>query len=246
MKSLTKLAVIALTIAVPFVVRADDGAAAPAEKQWEGSVSYDLSSEYDFRVVDLTGNNWLSSPGASVSAHGFTGWYWGGYGATDYQENDFGLDYSFNLADDRFSVSAGYIFYQYPDGDAHDTHELWASVGMDVFLSPTATWYWDFDEVGGSYLTLGVSHSFDLGEVFGLDESMSWTVDPSASLGIDFEYNSSSTDLNDLLFGVSTSLQLTEQLEIHGGVNLSIALSALNDISQGNEFWANLGASVSF
>ncbi len=75
---------------------------------------------------------------------------------------------------------------------------------------------------------------------------MSWTVDPSASLGIDFEYNSSSTDLNDLLFGVSTSLQLTEQLEIHGGVNLSIALSALNDISQGNEFWANLGASVSF
>lgn len=277
MKSLIKYAAIAVIMALPFVARADaeaEAAAAPhdheaptqpvrvhvhepvvepAEKVWEGSVGYDLSSQYIFRGVDITGNNWLSSPSASVSAYGFTAGYWAGYGHddltgsdSDYQENNFTLTYTTDIADDQLAVTGGYIFYQFPDGDLHDTHELWASLAANMFLSPTATWYWDFDEVGGSYLTLGVSHSFDMNEVFGLDDSVAWTVDPSASLGIDFDYNSNGTDLNDILFGISTSVQLTDQLEIHGSINASIALSGLNDIGQGNEAWAVVGASVSF
>jgi hypothetical protein len=68
----------------------------------------------------------------------------------------------------------------------------------------------------------------------------------SASLGIDFEYNSSDTQLNDILLGAKVPFQVTENFEVHAGVQLSIALDALDDIGQDDELIGNIGASFTF
>lgn len=227
-------------------------AKAPAEeKSWSASVGFDLWSEYIFRGVAIQDNAPLYSPSASFDWKGLSVWYWGGYGdavasGEHYEENDYGVDYTLSLFDEKLSLTAGAIMYHYPDGSGTDTYEFYAIASVDVFLTPTVAYYWDFDEIGASYLTLGVSHSFDLGKLVKLEEPKALSLDLSAALGIDFEYNSSDTQLNDILLGVKVPFQVTENFEVHAGVQVSIALDALDDIGQGDELIGNIGASFSF
>jgi uncharacterized protein (TIGR02001 family) len=227
-------------------------AAAPAEeKSWEVSVGFDLWSEYIFRGVAIQDNAPMYNPSASFSWNGFSAWYWGAYGDSDtngehYEENDYGIDYTLSLFDEKLSLTAGALMYHYPDRSGTDTYELYAIASYDCLLTPTVAYYWDFDEFGASYLTLGVSHSFDLGKLVKLEEPKALSLDLSASLGIDFEYNSSDTQLNDILLGAKVPFQVTENFEVHAGVQLSIALDALDDIGQDDELIGNIGASFTF
>jgi hypothetical protein len=234
-------------------VYADEAPAAEApaaEKSWEASVGFDLWTEYIFRGVAIQDNNPMYNPSVSFSYKGFSAYYWGAYGdgpvaGEHYEENDYGVDYTLGLMNDKLSVTAGFVMYHYPD-DSAETYEFYALASYDCFLSPSIAYYWDFDQIGASYMSLGISHSFDLGQYVKLKEPMSLGLDLSASLGIDFEYNSSDTQLNDILLGVSVPFQVTENFEVHAGLQVSIALSALNDIGQGNELIGNVGGSFSF
>jgi len=256
----------ALVVAMPAVVQADEAPAEPmaeepaAEKSWEASVGVDWFSEYIFRGVDVLANEPFWNPTASVACHGFSIWYWGAFGdstGTDdtYEENDYGVDYTFALLEEKLSITSGFQMFHYPDGNSGaDTYEAYGVISYDVLLQPTASIWYDFDEIGGAYLTLGIGHSFDLSEAVELESPMAWTIDPSAALGLDLGYWSdpflfgtgNDTDFNDLLLGVSTTLQVTEQIEVHAGIQVSVALDSLHDGGQGNELIGNVGASFSF
>ena len=80
---------------------------------------------------------------------------------------------------------------------------------------------------------------------------MAWSLDPSAALSIDLGYNDRTTDsnivLNDILLGLSTTVQINEMLEVHAGINYSISLDALNNIGlSDSHFYGGAGFSVSF
>ena len=73
------------------------------------------------------------------------------------------------------------------------------------------------------------------------------TLEPYALLGLNFGYNTTdSYGWNNFQFGLQGNWQITKLLTAFAGVNYSMAMTALQDIGQGNEFWVNAGVSVGF
>lgn len=231
-----------------------------AEKDWSFSADFTVYSEYIFRGVDLSGSDILLSPSATFGYKGFSAYYWGGFNDADpggpaggrwYEETDLGADYTFTLLDGKLSITGGAVWYLYLDRlSGADTVELYGKASYDTFLQPSVSLYWDIDELHGGYLTFGISHSFDIGSKIGLPEGQSLSIDPSAALSIDLGYNSrvsqSDVQFNDLLLGLSAPWQITENICLHAGVQLSIAMDSLNDIGQGNELIGSGGVTFSF
>ncbi len=271
MKLIRLLTLLAAILAIPVGTRADEAAPAaepapaveeaPAEKEWSASVGFDVWSEYIFRGVDLSGNDAMFNPYASFGWKGFTAYYWGAFNDADtggvaggrwYEETDLGIEYGIDVLDGKLTLAGGALWYLYLDGSSgRDTVELYGKATVNVLLSPYASLYWDIDEFHGGYLSFGVSHSFDLTEALGLGEGQALSIDPSAQLSFDLGYNSrvtdSNVDLNDLLLGLKVPFQITELIQIHAGVQLSVALSALSDgYGQGNELIGNAGVTLSF
>jgi hypothetical protein len=242
------------------VARADEGVVveeAEEEKEWSVSAGFDLWSEYIFRGVRIADNDPLYSPSASFAWKGLSLWYWGGYGDSEgpddtYEENDFGADYTLTFFDDKLSITGGGLMYEYPDGNSGaDTYEVYGKAAYDILLQPNVALYWDIDEFHGGYLTFGIGHSFDLGPLVELKEPMAWSLDPSAALSVDLGYNDRSTDsnvaLNDLLFGVRTSFTVTEHIELHTGIQYSVALDSLANAGlANNHLIGNVGVGFSF
>ena len=235
------------------VLDEDDG----EDKDWEFTAGFDLWSEYIFRGVRIPDNSPMYNPSASFGYKGFSVWYWGAFGDSDgpdntYEENDYGADYTFTLMDDKLSLTAGGLMYHYPDGNSGaDTFEVYGIAALDVLLQPSAALYWDIDEFHGGFLTLGIGHSFDLGEMVDMQEPMAWSLDPSAKVSVDFGYNDRGTQsnvaLNDLTLGLGSTLQITEIVEVHAGINYQISLDALNNIAHSsNRLFGNVGFSVTF
>jgi hypothetical protein len=228
-----------------------------AEKDWSVTADFTVYSEYIFRGVDLSGNDIMLSPSATIAWKGFSAYYWGAFSDSDsgnntwYEETDLGVDYTFRLLDGKLSLTGGALWYLYLDGvSGPDTMELYAKASYNTLLTPTVSLYYDIDEFHGGYLSFGVSHSFDIGSKMGLKEGMSLSIDPSATLSVDLGYNSRSSgsdvQFNDLLLGVNVPFQITEHVCIHAGVQFSVAMDSLNDIGQGNELIGNAGVKVSF
>lgn len=263
-----KRATVSMLIAAAMVLgtsgsRADEAAAAKEaagdEKDWSVEAGYDFFSLYLFRGVDILKGHPVHVPHVAVGWKGLSAYYWGYYGDGDrslkkndtYEEFDYGGEYTHTLIEDKLSLTVGGLGYIYHDNlSGQDTFELYGAASYDTLMQPSATINWDVDELHGGYGTVGISHSFDLTETLGLKEPMTVSIDAGATLGIDFGYNSrvsgSNVDFNDFLMSVYVPWQITDYLSVHGLVQLSIALSALNDIGQGNEWVFGLGANLTF
>jgi len=242
-------------------VRADEPKAPvvetpPAAKEWKIEGGADYFSEYVFRGVEVSDDEALFMPHVLAAWKGFTatfyGYYsdWGLTGSRWYTEHDYTLDYTHKIG--KFAITAGALYYQYPNGDSGiDTWDLYTVVTYDFpLLNPKVTLNWDIDEFHTGYGTAGISHAFDLTKTLGLKGPMSLSVTPSGAIGIDFGYNSRASEsniaFNDVLLGLSTTLAVNETISIHAGVQLSIALDALNDRAQGNELIGNVGVAFTF
>lgn len=201
------------------------------EKDWSLDAGIDYSSIYLFRGSDLLSDEGVLWPWAKWSWKGFSVAYYGYNGdlpgSRKYNENDLSLDYTFSLGD-KVSVTAGAITYQY-NKDAEeflvflDTSEVYGIVSIDTFLTPTLSYYHDIDVVDGGYASLGISHSFPLGDKA--------SIDLAGSVGFDFGYNNKAVSdgtLNDVLLGVNVPWSITDHFSVHAQVQQSIALDSLD------------------
>lgn len=140
-------------------------------------------SQYLWRGIDFSGNMPVLQGGMDLSAAGFTLSYWsnfqmigdaGGAPALDageMTETDLVLDYTKELTD-LVSVSVGNIYYTFNVPGA--TNELYLGVALNTLLSPELKMYWDWDKASsadraGLFYTLGVSHTFALTDMAGLN-----------------------------------------------------------------------------
>jgi len=82
------------------------------------------------------------------------------------EEEAVGLDHSEHAG----SGEAGYIYYALEGTDA-DTQEVFLSLGLDTFLSPSLTVYKDISEYPSWYFLLGISHAFEITEKVSLELS---------------------------------------------------------------------------
>lgn len=84
----------------------------------------------------------------------------------DFSEADLTLAYTHEVGE-RISLEAGVV--QYVLKTASNTREIYATVGLNVPLSPTLSVFYDFDEVDDLYVQAGSSHSLALAEKLTLD-----------------------------------------------------------------------------
>ncbi|MFO7821751.1 MAG: TorF family putative porin [Lentisphaeria bacterium] len=206
-KLVNKLAVIGVLMAVsaPFVW---------AESPVELGAGVDVVSDYVWRGQLLTDDP-VIQPSIDVGAHGFNFNAWGSIDMTDVNENggedfrlqevDYTLSYGFSPSE-GVDLEVGAIYYDFPGTGFDSTQEVYLSAGLSSLpLSPTATVYYDIDEIEGVYANIGIGHTFELQEDLGLSLG--------ASLGWgDEDYNAgyfgvNDSGLNDL--GLSASLDYT-------------------------------------
>ncbi len=230
---------------------------AEEERAWSLDIGLDYASLYMFRGIDLLGDDPVFIPYVTFGYGGLTVWaygYEGDFGSeTDiegdpYSELDFGLDYTWGFGlEEAHYLTLGALRYTYsdpPEYEEIETNEVYAILGFGTSLAPTLTLYYDVDVYDAGYLSLGVSHSWPLGE--------SASFDAAATLSYDLGYNSTvylgdeQNDLSDLLLNVDVPLSITEGFAVHAGVSHSIALAVVDDIGQDDETWFTVGGSYSF
>ena len=197
-------------------------AGAFAEETERPSVSADVavSSKYVWRGLILTDDPVLQ-PSLTVGYKGLGLNIWANTDLTDgngtpgeINELDYTLDYSFSVK--QVNLGVGVIQYTFPHTDFEPTTELYGTAALDVLLAPTVKIYWDVDEVGGVYGTLGIGHSFPLKEVKGISSSL----DLSGSLGYatsgwnEGYYGVHSSGLVDLLLTVGLPISIDGHLSI--------------------------------
>jgi hypothetical protein len=126
-------------------------------------VTADFYSKYVWRGQNLV-DDWVMQPGATMGFGDFTVGVWGNVDMTNeneeewnFTEVDYIFDYSNSLTD-AIGYSLGYIYYQFPQASG-DTYEFYGGLNFETFLSPSITWYYDADEVSGSYVAFGLGHS---------------------------------------------------------------------------------------
>lgn len=179
-------------------------------------VTLDFYSKYIWRgqkVVD----DWVLQPGVSTTMGGLTLGVWGNVDMTDENDEewhctevDYYFDYSGDLAE-GIGYSFGYIYYAFPQG-SDDTYEFYGGLNFETLLSPSVTWYYDADEVEGSYVSFAVGHSFD--EIAKLSEDVPVGMDIGLNIGwANSDYNAyywgvTDDGFNDLTLSAGFPIQL--------------------------------------
>ena len=229
---------------------------AQAASDWSFSIDAAYNSKYVWRGIN-TVNGSVFQPSVTVGYKGLSLNVWGNMDLSDvnghsgrFTELDYTLGYGWDCGDLAFGVGA--IYYRFPHTGFPDTTELYASVGVNTLLSPTLTVYQDIDEADGTYISLGVSHTFE--DVWQPAENVSMSVDLSDSIGF------GSSNYNDYYFGVDHSafnnvlvtLGLPVQIGEHWTLTPSVNCSALlgHDIRHAtphdDNVWGGLTLSCSF
>ena len=73
------------------------------------------------------------------------------------------------------------------------------------------------------------------------------TLQPYALLGLNFGYNTRTYyGWNNFQFGLKVSWKLNGIVSLFAGISYSVAMTALEEIDQGNEVWANVGATFAY
>jgi len=144
-------------------------------------------------------------------------------------ELDFTAGYTHQF--DKVSVSVGHIYYDFP-GINGWSREFYIGAGLDVFLSPSLTYYHDYGHTGsggssGDYLVLDASHSVPL-----------WDTPLSLELSGAFGYNQGlgiSGEGSNLDLGAGIAMPLTEKLTLTPGINGTFPFGDLEDSNDGNQ-----------
>lgn len=163
-------------------------------------VTLDFNSKYIWRGQNLV-DDWVLQPGASTTIGGFTFGIWGNVDMTnengeewEFTEIDYSIDYSGSLTD-TIGYSLGYIYYEFPNAGG-DTYEFYGGLSFDTFLSPSVTWYYDADEVEGSYVSFAIGHSIE--EIAKLSEDTPVGMEIGLNIGwADSDYNAAYWDVAD-------------------------------------------------
>ena len=200
-----------------------------------GGVSVSLMSQYIWRGQELSRDSLVVQPSVTVSYEGFAAsiWqnidtdYWNtaGVGADSLNETDTTLSYSMDLG--TCEIDAGYIWYSLDGAD--DSQEIYGTMTLDLFLSPTLTVYREFSHYPSTYITLGISHSMELPRNIGLELSLqgSYLISSDKEAYPDpGDPGDEYSDLHDGLATVTLNVPVTKRLTLSPELEWSFPLSS--------------------
>lgn len=209
--------------------------AAQGEEAPEWTTGLDLSvySRYVWRGITLTDDPVLQPSLTFKHANGFTSNIWGNMDLGDandmsgeFNELDYTVDYSWTSG--PTTMSAGLIYYTFPNTDAGSTAEVYFGAGVDAPLSPSLTVYYDFKEVDGYCAKFGIGHCINI--PMGQDKGS------PCDLGLSVGYGSSDYNaayfgpndggFNDLTLSASTTFDLNKRLSLTPSINYSTIIDS--------------------
>jgi len=222
------------------------------------TLTSDWLSKYIWRGQNIV-HDWVLQPSASVSYRGVTGTVWSSLdlmgdfvGTGQFHEVDLVLDYTSKLPGvEKLSYSVGAIHYEFPNTDWHATNEVYGGLAAAVPLSPGVRWYYDFDQIDGSYIQLSLGHT--------LEKLHQWREDCYCNLQLGASLAYASARYNDGYFGVDegawNDLTLSAALPFCWGkwtIKPLIAYSTMVDdeiraaTRKTDNLWAGLSVTVNF
>ena len=160
---------------------------------------------------------------------------------SSYNEIDLFLEYGMEFGD--LETYVGIQFLTFPAPDEEDTWEVYAGFEWAVLplLNLYGEFYYDFDEVDGGFIELGVST-----EIPQPVEELS--LEPYVQLGVDYGFLRENRRLreNNLQIGLVATFDLTDNLALFGSLNHSFALDNLDQLEEGDVTWGGAGLAFSF
>jgi hypothetical protein len=225
-----KLAVLVLcSLCTSFVLADANSAPATTGDKIGYTITSDFYSKYVWRG-QLINDDYVFQPCISATYKGWTASIWGNVNTTDYgavdnsgefTEYDLTLDYSGKFSEEsKIGYSVGVIHYHFPSIAEYDTTELYWGFNFAVPLNPTIKVYHGLGNENGTYVNLGISHTFD--DIIKLTDKIKGDLVLGASLGwADGTYNKdywangddptksvTHSGLNDLTFTAALPMEL--------------------------------------
>lgn len=232
-------------------------------RNWGASLSAGWQGRHIHYGVNESGNGGAYTNEIGIWINDFTLSVWNGFGtSTSFEEWDFTAGYNFDLGPVFFipGYNLRYLPEETSEDESHEgeTHaeeeehadhahktygnELFAVLGTKKipYVTPSAAFIWDLNNTPGAFLEFRLD-----GEIPVYKEIV--TLEPYALLGVNLGYNTRSYyGWNNFQFGVEGNWQINKIISVFAGINYSVAMTALQDIDQGNEVWANFGLSFTY
>jgi hypothetical protein len=165
-----------IVLAVFFIQIMCLGSVFAEEEGPSASADIAILSKYVWRGQELSRDSMVIQPSMTISYMGFSGNIWGNLDTDQYKNddednnwNETDLTLSYGTGFGMLSVEGGYIYYGLDGCD--DSQEIYVSLGLDTFLSPSLTIYKDIDSYQHYYFLLGISHAFEITEKVSLELS---------------------------------------------------------------------------
>ena len=236
--------------------------AAAEENEWSFEFDVTANSKYVWRGINLVDAPVLQ-PSAAVSYGGWSFAVWGNmetvnannYGSHGnangkFTEVDLTLEYAWDYGDWSFAV--GIIHYIFPNTGFKATTEVYGSVGYGCLLEPTITIYQDIDQSHGTYITFGLSHTFE--EVWKPTENTSMDVEIGGTVGWGsssnnaFYYGAGNSGLTDFTTSLGFPVDLGKGWSLKPAINYSTLLdqNIQSNQSPDTNVWYGLSLTYSF
>lgn len=240
-----------------------------AERSWGASLATGWESRHVHYGVDETGPGGACTTELSVWIHNFTLSAWSGFGTgNEFEEWDFTAAYNLDLGpvfvipgynlrytpgiieegheEEHEDHHAGHGEEHAEEGHDH-THNLYGNelflvLGTNAipYVTPAAMLIWDLNNTPGAYMEFRID-----GELPVYKDILS--LQPYALLGLNLGYNTRAYyGWNNFQFGLEAVWQINPIVSVFGGVNYSIAMTALREIDQENVVWANVGVRFTY
>jgi len=147
---------------------------ADEEEKPTASVDIGAFSKYVWRGYELSKDSVVAQPSMTVAYKGVSLNLWGNWDSdvhgddrdeAKWNETDMTAAYEKSIG--IVTLSGGFIYYALDGVD--DSEEFYVSASVDTLLSPTITVYREVAHLPSWYLSLGISHSFELPRGITLD-----------------------------------------------------------------------------
>jgi len=137
----------------------------PVSSNWDGAAAVNLLNSFIDRG-QVKSDEPVCQPQLEISRYNFYADFWGNLGLTkrqtggsDFSEFDVTLGYKAPVK--AFELRVGLIDYLYPNTTNSETREVFFAFSYpNPVLTPRVQYFYDFDEVNGSYLFLALEHQF--------------------------------------------------------------------------------------
>lgn len=194
----------------------------------DATLGLDVNSAYVWRGITFN-DGMVAQPSLDVTNGSFGVNVWGNYDIDDYgdtlddnefSEVDLTVYYGFNVQ--SLEISLGVIEYLFPAAGG-STHEAYVSLGLPLLggFSIGTDFYYDFDEVDGYYVDLGLTYDRELFEHLRIEVGAR-----AAYADKDFAvyYGGTDSGFYDYTISLSASYAATQALTITAGINYTDSL----------------------